>query len=309
MYSKATRLYNSKTPFVFISNFDSSKIEVYTLSEALDEDIQFTFNENYKYKKHLLSLEYTPSDFENYRKKILFIKNEIKKGNTYLLNFTVKTPIKINYTLDQIYQNANASFKVKYKDKFVSFSPERFVKIKDNKIYTYPMKGTINANIKNAKDILLSDHKELSEHTMIVDLLRNDLNILNEKTKVNKFREVIKIDAGKNKLLQVISEVEASMKKDTNFADLLKSILPAGSISGTPKKNTIKIIKEIEDYDRGYYSGVFAYFDGDIFDSCVMIRFIEKEKDKFYYKSGGGITHDSNIESEYDEMLNKIYIP
>ena len=86
-------------------------------------------------------------------------------------------------------------------------------------------------------------------------------------------------------------------------------LLPAGSISGTPKKRTLEIIKEVEEYERGYFSGVFGYFDGELFDSAVMIRFIENTPDGLVYKSGGGITLESNAESEYQEMQDKIYIP
>jgi para-aminobenzoate synthetase component 1 len=70
-----------------------------------------------------------------------------------------------------------------------------------------------------------------------------------------------------------------------------------------------KIIEDVENYDRGFFTGVFGYFDGESLDSAVMIRFIEKNGDKFTYKSGGGITLDSDAKSEYDEMLGKIYIP
>jgi len=65
----------------------------------------------------------------------------------------------------------------------------------------------------------------------------------------------------------------------------------------------------VENYDRGFYTGVFGYFDGQNLDSCVMIRFIEKENGEYFYKSGGGITVYSNPESEYEELINKIYVP
>jgi len=85
--------------------------------------------------------------------------------------------------------------------------------------------------------------------------------------------------------------------------------LPAGSISGTPKKSTIEIIEIIEEYNRGYFSGIFGVYDGEKFDSGVMIRFIEKTDDGYVYKSGGGITLDSNAEDEYNELLDKVYLP
>ena len=86
-------------------------------------------------------------------------------------------------------------------------------------------------------------------------------------------------------------------------------LLPAGSISGAPKQKTVEIIQEAESGPRGFYTGVFGYYDGKALDSGVMIRFIEKENDTFYYRSGGGITSKSDLESEYKELIQKIYVP
>ena len=86
-------------------------------------------------------------------------------------------------------------------------------------------------------------------------------------------------------------------------------MLPAGSISGAPKTKTVSIIKEAENYERGFYTGVFGVFDGANIDSAVAIRFIEQKNGEFWYKSGGGITHQSNVKEEYIELLKKIYVP
>jgi para-aminobenzoate synthetase component 1 len=80
-------------------------------------------------------------------------------------------------------------------------------------------------------------------------------------------------------------------------------------VSGAPKNKTRTIISEAEKEKRGYYTGVAGYFDGDQIDSGVMIRFIEQEGDQFYYRSGGGITSQSQAQSEYQEMIDKIYAP
>jgi para-aminobenzoate synthetase component 1 len=91
----------------------------------------------------------------------------------------------------------------------------------------------------------------------------------------------------------------------------LVKLLPAGSITGTPKKKTIEIIKDIEMYERGFFSGIWGIYDGVSLNSAVLIRFIEKTKDdnKFIYKSGGGITIESDLKGEYFEMIDKVYIP
>jgi para-aminobenzoate synthetase component 1 len=94
-----------------------------------------------------------------------------------------------------------------------------------------------------------------------------------------------------------------------HLGEILQKLLPAGSISGAPKRSTVEIIQDVEGYERGFFSGIFGYFDGENFDSGVMIRFIEKQDQRYLYKSGGGITIDSNAYDEYCEMLEKIYLP
>ena len=93
------------------------------------------------------------------------------------------------------------------------------------------------------------------------------------------------------------------------IGDIVFTLLPAGSVTGAPKRKTIEIIHEIENYERGYYTGIFGYFDGATLDSGVMIRFIEKTPEGLIYKSGGGITSFSRPESEYQEMIDKVYVP
>ena len=93
------------------------------------------------------------------------------------------------------------------------------------------------------------------------------------------------------------------------MGDIIFTLLPAGSISGAPKNKTVEIILETEQYDRNYYTGIFGVFDGNNIDSGVMIRFIEQTPDGLVYKSGGGITALSNMDDEYNEIINKIYVP
>ena len=94
-----------------------------------------------------------------------------------------------------------------------------------------------------------------------------------------------------------------------NIGSLLEKLLPAGSISGAPKKKTIEIINAAETHYRGYYTGIAGYFDGENIDTCVLIRLIENTNNGLIYKSGGGITCNSNPILEYQELIQKIYIP
>ena len=304
-------LAKERIPFLFISDFEAKELKVIPLDELSRHDVEFCIDENYTMFEHEHFLEKTPLKFEKYKKKFDCVIEEIKKGDTYLLNLTQPTKIKTSLSLKQIYKKANARYKLRYKDKFVCFSPERFISIKDNKIHTYPMKGTIDASMPHAKDKILADEKEMAEHIMVVDLLRNDLSIVAGEVRVERFRYITKIEAGDKKLLQVSSHISGKLGSSWHLklGSILEALLPAGSISGTPKKSTLEIIKKVEGYERGYFSGVFGVFDGNSFDSGVMIRFIEKTKNGFVYKSGGGITLQSDAKLEYNELLDKIYLP
>jgi para-aminobenzoate synthetase component 1 len=299
-----------REPFLFITDFKAQKLKIILLKDLQNEDIEFSISENKKTIPHAKALKKIPTDFKKYKQKFDKVIERIKAGDTYLLNLTQATKIKTELTLKDIYSQANASYKLRYRDEFVCYSPEQFIKIQDNKIHTFPMKGTIDASTPHAKEKILSDKKEMAEHVMVVDLLRNDLSIVSKDVKVEKFRYIKEIFAGDKKLLQVSSHISGNLQDDWHeeIGTILKSLLPAGSISGTPKKSTLEIIDEVEEYERGYFSGVFGVFDGEKLDSGVMIRFIEKTKNGLIYKSGGGITLDSDVKLEYNELLDKVYL-
>ncbi len=302
------------TPFLFIISYDKNKIFAKPLDE-LDKEIFYKLEDwrNYPVEKRNKNFTFSkfPVNFSTYKRAMDTVLEEIRSGNTYLLNLTFKTSIESSFTLKEIFTYARAKFKLYFKDEFICFSPERFVEIESNTIATYPMKGTIDANLPHAKETILTDEKEMAEHVMIVDLMRNDLGIIGSEVNVENFRYVEKIKAGEKELLQVSSKITAKLPNNwkDNLGTLLSKILPAGSISGTPKKSTVNIINHIEDYNRGFYTGVFGVFDGKTLRSGVMIRFIEKENSDLFYKSGGGITIDSNAKSEYKELIDKIYLP
>jgi para-aminobenzoate synthetase component 1 len=304
----------AKIPFLCIISYDKEKIFAQPL-DKLDNDIYYKLEEwcNYPAQKRTKAFTFSkhPVNFAVYKKTLEQILEEIRSGNTYLLNLTFKTPIETNLSLREIFIYARAKFKLYFKDEFICFSPERFVEIEGDTIATYPMKGTIDANLPNAKEQILTNEKEMAEHVMIVDLMRNDLGIIGEDVKVEEFRYIDEIRAGDKKLLQVSSKITAKLPNNWSerLGTLLEQVLPAGSISGTPKRSTLEIIDRIEDYERGFYTGVFGIFDGESFRSSVMIRFIDKKDNQLFYKSGGGITIDSEAQSEYAELVDKVYLP
>jgi len=299
----------NRIPFFFVISYDMSEWDVIPL-DNLPDDISYSIDQ-YNTIIHNMRLDISPLSFIKYKKMFDKVIQNIKEGNTYLCNLTSQTKITNNQNLKDIYLKSDAKYKLYYRDKFLSFSPESFIKIENDKINTFPMKGTIDADINNAKEVILSNQKEFAEHIMIVDLLRNDLSIVSSSVKVKKFRYTEEIKAGDKKLLQVSSHIQGQLNRDWHeyLGDILTSLLPAGSISGTPKRKTIELIKQIENYDRGFFTGIWGIYDGVSLDSAVLIRFIEKLNSEFSYKSGGGITLDSDCKSEYHEMIDKIYIP
>ena len=300
-------------PFLFLLSYDLQNFYIKKL-ENLDETIKYELNSfgNIFHKEYFFNK--FPTSFKEYKNKFEKIIEEIKSGNSYLLNLTVKTKIETNLSLDEIYDYSNSLLKLRVKIDdfdFVCFSPEKFVEIIENKIYTYPMKGTIDTKIENAKEILLNSSKEKAEHTMVVDLLRNDLGKVASNIKVENFRFFEKIELKNRGLYQTSSKISGIIKENWKecLGDIVLELLPAGSITGTPKKSTVDILKNIENYDRGFYTGVFGIFDGKSLQSFVLIRFIEKIQDELFYKSGGGITLDSDLKLEYEELINKVYLP
>ena len=310
-FSDINTLGKQRKPFLFISDFKAQKLEVILLEDLEKEDIEFCIDENYKYNEHSHYLKTKPIKFQDYQEKFKRVIAKIESGETYILNLTQATPIESELSLKEIYSLANAHYKLRFKEKFVCFSPEKFVQINADKIHTYPMKGTIDSSLPNAKEKILNDKKEMAEHIMIVDLLRNDLSIVSSDVKVEEFRYTTEIEAGDKKLLQVSSHISGFVGEawHEKLGTILESILPAGSISGAPKKSTLEIIEDIEGYDRGFFSGIFGLYNGKTFDSGVMIRFIEKSNNSYIYKSGGGITLDSEAKLEYNELQDKVYLP
>jgi para-aminobenzoate synthetase component 1 len=246
-----------------------------------------------------------------YEKAFNEVMQNLQEGYSYLVNLTQPSEIKINLTGREIFMACEAKYKLNFMDRFIVFSPESFVIIRDQKIYSYPMKGTIDADIENAKEVILQDKKEKAEHMTIVDLIRNDMSHFAKNVNVKRLRYLDCVTTNQKNLLQVSSEIVGDLPANYRncIGDIIFSMLPAGSVSGAPKEKTIEIIKKAENYSRGYYTGVFGYFDGKNLDSGVMIRFIERDGDKWIYKSGGGITSMSNAQSEYEELINKIYVP
>jgi para-aminobenzoate synthetase component I len=309
--------YGSRTqPFIFGIDFEVTNGFFLEPEKAIESDLYYDINGigNSRSKaQHIKPVKLVKHavEFSEYEYAFGMVHHNLMEGNSYLVNLTFPTEIDINLTLQEIFERSKARYRLLFRDQFVVFSPEIFVQISDNTIRSFPMKGTIDASLPDAENRILSDAKETAEHNTIVDLIRNDLSMVSSDVKVERFRYIEKIVTHEKVLLQVSSEISGKLPKDykTGLGNIFRKLLPAGSISGAPKKKTLSIIQKAETYSRGFYSGVFGYFDGCNLDSGVMIRFIKNEDGRFIFCSGGGITANSNPQNEYHELIDKVYVP
>lgn len=310
------RLGGKRTPFFFMIDFEMRTWIVETPESAYQKGIRYDFNGVKNFSENIPStvafnIYSKPPAYEHYLSAFNKVMHHLQRGNSYLVNLTFPSRLEINAGLESIFNTARAKYRLLYDKHFVVFSPESFIQIKGGRIATFPMKGTIDASLPDAAQQLLNNQKEQAEHATIVDLLRNDLSRVASQVKVERFRYIDRINSTGKNLLQVSSEISGQLSPDfhQHLGTLLCELLPAGSVSGAPKDMTLKIIKEAEGSERGFYTGIAGVFDGQTLDSCVLIRYIEQKNGEFFYRSGGGITSQSIANDEFRELTDKIYVP
>jgi para-aminobenzoate synthetase component I len=313
---RMNQLGSEGVPFFFMLDFELLRAKVYPLKE-LPDTISFStpfFSTSWRNINSAIPVspvcKVFPVPFEEYEKAFNAVQGYLSIGNSFLLNLTFPSRIITEATLEEIFHSAKAKYKLLLKDECVTFSPESFLQIRGRIISTRPMKGTIRADLPNAREVLLSNVKEIAEHDTTIDLLRNDLSIHASGVHVSRYRYIETLTTRHKDLLQMSSEIKGELSHgyESFLGDIICSMLPAGSISGAPKKETIRIIEEVEGQSRGYYTGVFGCFKEGVLDAGVMIRFIEKRDSELYFRSGCGITAMSSVEEEYQEMIDKIYL-
>ena len=357
---KINQLASQDEPFLFVINYQGDKAFIRLLSDINPEECLFDFegrgNLSHAWKETWkegtseeeiseTTWQIEPPLYEDYERSFNIVKSNIMAGNSYLTNLTCRVPVSCNLSLEEIFHRAKGKYKLLLRRKrnltpFVCFSPETFVRIKGGRIYSYPMKGTLDASLPNAEKLLMEDRKEAAEHATIVDLIRNDLSRVAEDVRVDKYRYIDVLHTNKGDILQTSSEISGRLPEDyrQHLGEILDAQLPAGSITGAPKDKTMQIIQEAEGYDRGFYTGIMGIYDQGELNSAVMIRFIEEETSpvdfeadgeknfktskgkasegkepkasgKLYFKAGGGITSKSDCRKEYEEVIQKIYLP
>ena len=317
---RMNQLGRDRRPFFFLIDFDESRCIVEEPSDIPVEQLLYVFPDATNVPAGSATAKVPenfywnpkPQSFDEYSRSFDIVHRNLHFGNSFLTNLTCATPVDTNLTLREIFDYAHARYKLWIKDYCVVFSPEIFVRINNGMIYSHPMKGTADATEEGSAERLLADEKEAAEHATITDLIRNDLSQVASEVTVTRYRYLEKLQTNHGPLWQMSSEIRGRLSEDylQHLGNLFFCLLPAGSITGAPKKKTVEIIREAETYDRGYYTGVMGYFDGTNLDSGVLIRFIEQDENgQFIFKSGGGITFKSIAVNEYNEMKEKVYVP
>ena len=254
---------------------------------------------------------------EEYAAKVAFIKEQIKNGITYEVNYTYPSALKTNANETELYhyllQNQKTPYNAFLQNKYetiLSFSPELFFVKKGNKILTKPMKGTVKRGKTDEEDtalknFLFNDLKNRTENIMIVDLLRNDLGRISNPGTV-KADKLFDIEQHKT-LFQMTSEISSELKEGVTLYDIIRAIYPCGSITGAPKISTMEIIDTTEHMRRDVYCGAIGYIHGDEMVFSVPIRILQKKngETEYRYDAGSAITWNSTAEDEWNETITK----
>ena len=304
-------------PFLFIIDYEGKHAVVEPENEVDANELKYCFNGKgnatqtaYPANKDIEWGIEPPTETE-YQHGFNIVRNAMLAGNSYLANLTCRIGLRTNLSLPDLYNAAEARYRLWMKDKLVCFSPETFVKIAQGEISSYPLKGTAEDLSPSSAEQLLANEKEAAEHATIVDLIRNDLSMVAYDVHVERYRYVERLNTHRGPLLQTSSEIRGRLMPHLiqRPGDVIFSQLPAGSITGAPKKKTVEIIAEAENYHRDFYTGVMGRWDNGELDSAVMIRFIDQCHGKLFFKAGGGITAKSNWKDEYHEVIEKVYAP
>src|SRR5688572_17856651 len=246
------------------------------------------------------------------------IRSLIARGDTYQVNYTFPLMSQLAGNPLAWYHDLCAAQGADYcayfdlgRYKVLCLSPELFFERRGDSIRTRPMKGTIKRGRWSQEDVehalkLSNSEKDRAENVMIVDLLRNDLGKISVPGSVNvsKLFEVERYET----LWQMTSTVESTVRDGVGLVDVMTALFPCGSITGAPKIRTMEIIRELEPFPRGIYTGTIGYLSpgGDcVFNVAIRTVVLDSTTGVATFGVGGGVTIDSTAEREYDECMLK----
>jgi anthranilate synthase component 1 len=268
--------------------------------------------------------ELTPADFTASFSKAAFVaavekaKQHIFEGDIFQCVPSIRFRAPYGDDLLEAYRvlrTTNPSaymFYLRFKDlQLAGASPETLISLQDGQAATYPLAGTCPRTADEAETEaliaeLLTDAKELAEHDMLVDLGRNDLGKICRfgSVRVTEYRRIKKL----SHVCHIASKITGEPQEGLSALEVMAAVLPAGTLSGAPKKRACEIIDELEGLRRGPYGGAVGYIDftGNM-DLCIGIRMAVLKDHNVYVQSGAGIVADSEPEKEYAEVLRKAH--
>ncbi|MCK2005881.1 aminodeoxychorismate synthase component I [[Brevibacterium] frigoritolerans] len=292
----------AKMPLLWFGIFDKPE-------EEIPEKMTGAFN---------LAEWQSETDSNAYRSGFQRIKSEIKKGNTYQVNYTMRLQSQFEGDDFAFFERLKRAQRSNYSaylnvgsHRILSASPELFFRWEDGQLITRPMKGTVKRGTTLKGDQLNAEwlaasEKNQAENYMIVDLLRNDLGMIAEpgSVEVPQLKAIEKYPT----VWQMTSTITADTNPGTTIIDIFKALFPCGSITGAPKIKTMEIIADIENSPREVYCGAIGFITPEseaVFNVPIRTVVIDKETGKAEYGVGGGITWDSELSEEYDEAFLK----
>lgn len=292
----------AKMPLLWFGIFDKPE-------EEIPEKMTGAFN---------LAEWQSETDSNAYRSGFQKIKSEIKKGNTYQVNYTMRLQSQFEGDDFAFFERLKRAQRSNYSaylnvgsHRILSASPELFFRWEDGQLITRPMKGTVKRGTTLKGDQLNAEwlaasEKNQAENYMIVDLLRNDLGMIAKpgSVEVPQLKAIEKYPT----VWQMTSTITADTNPGTTIIDIFKALFPCGSITGAPKIKTMEIIADIENSPREVYCGAIGFITPEseaVFNVPIRTVVIDKETGKAEYGVGGGITWDSELSEEYDEAFLK----
>lgn len=311
--------YDSKNiffPNVNFKNIDSDVPLIWFGKPRVIKKIHKSDLINLKTKKSVLNKIIDVPNIKYYNQIIAKIKNYLKSGEVYQINYTQPISLELIGKEFDLYlsllKTANPSYSAYLNlnsKTYLSMSPENFFTKINNKISSYPIKGTRMRSNIDSEDVdlkieLMNSEKDKAEHLMIVDLIRNDLGKICQygSIKVNDLFHVKSF----NTVHHMVSDINGILKDNISETNIFEALFPGGSITGAPKQRAIEIIDQIENYSRGIYTGAMGIIsnNGDMIFN-IAIRTLTLENQKAEYPVGGGVVWDSTAKGEREEAIQK----
>lgn len=320
MFDKVIVFDHLKQKIIVIANYESSggKLAYQNALHEIDKIISFIQGSNpVLHEEYVAEPKFTCNlSYKEYCEIVEIVKRYIDKGEILQAVLSRRYEAEYKHTLLNTYRVLRTSNPSPYMYYFrnddveiAGSSPETLVKLFDGKLTTFPVAGTRPRGMTEEEDKLLEqellhDKKELAEHDMLVDLAINDLSHISKSGSVN-VKEYMKIHKY-SKVMHIASTVIGEIRDDMDACDTVIALLPAGTLSGSPRIRACEIIEELEPTPRGVYGGAIGYIDfaGNV-DVCIAIRTAIKKGNRVYVQAGGGIVADSIPDHEYQESENK----